>query len=462
MDVSKCFDSIYTHSISWATKDKQYTKQNLQVSSTFGDNFDSLIRRANQNETNGILIGPEVSRIFAEIIFQSIDTKALTALEKRGLIAGTDFEIRRYVDDIFIFSKGEEISIKIHETYSDCLSKFNLSTNSSKTKKLSRPFLTEKSKIIREINISVNEFNEKFLSQPSESNKLLPKKIFRKEKLIHHFIDSIKSICLANEATYDDVSSYIISALFERTKKIINIEKELSQDNEHALKESCLVILETMAFFYSVSPSVSSSYKYCAAIILLNRFSEKFLPNYKHSIKQKAFSLSESLLTSDLAKSRANIDNFVFLEAINILLAISELGDEYLLPAATIEKFYTTEKSYYDIITTLFYIKSNIRYKSIRHRLIKEIDKKLRTNSDIRSDAEKACLFMDALSCPYISKSQKLKWIAAFYSDLKSALPSNQDIGIFFVESQSRYWFVNWSEIDLLNALEKKELKRSY
>lgn len=69
-DVTKCFESIYTHSISWATKEKTFVKHNVGVGSTFGQAFDSLMQRSNYNETNGIVIGPEVSRIFAEVIFQ--------------------------------------------------------------------------------------------------------------------------------------------------------------------------------------------------------------------------------------------------------------------------------------------------------------------------------------------------------------------------------------------------------
>ena len=81
LDVSKCFDSIYTHSLSWAVKDKQFTKNNLEVSSTFAQEFDSVIRHGNHNETNGIPIGPEVSRIFSEVLFQEIDRQVIAKLQ---------------------------------------------------------------------------------------------------------------------------------------------------------------------------------------------------------------------------------------------------------------------------------------------------------------------------------------------------------------------------------------------
>lgn len=76
-DIQSCFDSIYTHSITWAVsggKD-EYKKHFRGKSKSFGDDWDGIMRRMNYNETNGIVIGPEFSRIFAEIILQYIDKK---------------------------------------------------------------------------------------------------------------------------------------------------------------------------------------------------------------------------------------------------------------------------------------------------------------------------------------------------------------------------------------------------
>ncbi|HEI2833204.1 TPA: RNA-directed DNA polymerase, partial [Escherichia coli] len=73
LDVSHCFDSIYTHSVSWALKNKSYIKKHVKHSNQFGQELDTLMQRSNNNETNGIPIGSEFSRVFAELIFQRID-----------------------------------------------------------------------------------------------------------------------------------------------------------------------------------------------------------------------------------------------------------------------------------------------------------------------------------------------------------------------------------------------------
>jgi len=81
IDISKCFDSIYTHTISWALFNKQIIKDNIDDSrKTFPGEFDELMQKLNANETNGIIIGPEFSRIFAELILQQIDNDILNKL----------------------------------------------------------------------------------------------------------------------------------------------------------------------------------------------------------------------------------------------------------------------------------------------------------------------------------------------------------------------------------------------
>lgn len=97
LDVEKCFDRIYTHSISWALLTKEAVKREINPSkSMFSGLFDTLMQSANYSETNGILIGPEFSRIFSEIVLQHIDNN----IQKNSLQTST-MSIKRtmkYVD----------------------------------------------------------------------------------------------------------------------------------------------------------------------------------------------------------------------------------------------------------------------------------------------------------------------------------------------------------------------------
>jgi hypothetical protein len=84
-DISKCFYNIYTHTISWAVKNQKIAKENISVES-FDSQFDKLMQRSNYNETHGIIVGPEISRIFAEIILQRIDDNLIKSLRDKNCI----------------------------------------------------------------------------------------------------------------------------------------------------------------------------------------------------------------------------------------------------------------------------------------------------------------------------------------------------------------------------------------
>lgn len=463
LDVSKCFDSIYTHSIAWATKTKENVKSKVQVSSTFGQSFDGLMQRANYNETNGILIGPEISRIFAEIIFQDVDRKVEGELAARLKVAGVDYSLARYVDDIFIFSQDLSVAQMVSEIYVDNLRKYNLHTNSAKSIKYERPFYSSKSRVIRDVDLAVNMFCEKFLVGEDGQDRLVPKEIFRRSKLSQSFIDAVKSICSENGVGYDSVSSYIISAFFERVKRLINVEDvDFVRLNSGLYVDAFLVLVELLYFFYAVAPAVSSSYKLASAIILIARFSEVDLAESVHTIKQALYELTLDLLTGDLARYKTTVDNFVYLEALNIVIAISELGDDYWLPSAVLEQLLVVNSSYHDLMCCLFYVKNYPIYESLRIQICSVIDIRLRDLSSIQVNAEQAHLWLDAIACPFLPIRKRQKWIRRLYSSFNVTPPARTVIIRFLSGDDNRHWFTNWHEVDLLNALERKELKQVY
>src|SRR3546814_11912929 len=58
LDISKCFYNVYSHTITWAVKDKLLAKE-FKSAYSFEAQFDKLMQRANYNETNGIVVGPD-------------------------------------------------------------------------------------------------------------------------------------------------------------------------------------------------------------------------------------------------------------------------------------------------------------------------------------------------------------------------------------------------------------------
>lgn len=466
MDVSKCFPSIYTHSMAWATKEKVFVKDNLfdGMSATFGNEFDVTMQKANYNETNGIVIGPEISRIFAEVILQAVDLKAIGCLQDDGIKHGSDYIARRYVDDIFIFARTNEIASKVHEVYSEHLFKFNLHVNTEKTKQYKRPFFTKKSLVIREVNKLINDFFSKFLIESPSGGSIVPGDIWHEGRLIRSFVDASKAICISEEVGYDEISSYIISACCERIKRLIDVD--FVETGEHLrYKKAILTILEIAFFFYTTTPAVNSSYKLCVSIVLASRFAEKHIRGHEAQIKQRIFELALDLFEESFLLNKGAGENFLHLESINILLAIGELGVDYLLPAETIRKMFFAAKSlsYLDVVSCLYYIKDIDTYSEIRKAVSKHIDRELSNLGDLQTSSAKTYLFLDAISCPYVDKSLKSKWVTKFCNDFKlGAVPSQADIYSFVGTSEQQCWFVDWKEVDLLNAIERKELKAVY
>ncbi|WP_207863270.1 RNA-directed DNA polymerase, partial [Pseudomonas sp. 71_D] len=84
------------------------------------------------------------SRIFAEIILQSVDVELMTRLaQESNLTHKIDYEIFRYVDDFFVFYNAEFAQLKIFETLQEVLKSKKLSVNTAKIKRYQKPIITE-------------------------------------------------------------------------------------------------------------------------------------------------------------------------------------------------------------------------------------------------------------------------------------------------------------------------------
>lgn len=144
-DVQACFDSIYTHSIGWAVNGGAvlYKDTFEGADKSFGEKWDILMEQMNYGETNGIVIGPEFSRIFAEVILQQIDTRVEARLQNDGYRCKVDYDCYRYVDDYFFFYNDEVVRKKALGYFEEQLKTFKMSLSSEKTESLDRPFITD-------------------------------------------------------------------------------------------------------------------------------------------------------------------------------------------------------------------------------------------------------------------------------------------------------------------------------
>ena len=472
LDVSKCFDSIYTHTISWAVKNKDYVKSNIDMKNQFAQKFDYLMQRSNNNETNGIPIGAEVSRVFSEIIFQKNDLNIIKLLEEsHGYKNGKEYTALRYVDDYFVFSMDKEISKIVSKTVSDSLSEINLYINKKKSIEYLRPFCTTKSNLVTNLNQVIKDFEKILFVKETNGSRVtfLSRKINNKHKFKHSLIDKVKSLCANTKSEYAEASPYLIGVLSRRLFQVIESYKQLPlcdpdfSETPLQTRDAISIILELMFFFYSVCPTVPASNKLAKSIIIIDKFLSSKLPNYIAFIRTQVM---ENI--NQLPLNKVDDDTrvgYVSLERLNIVLATSEFGKNFLIPYEYFDKLLEDVKilTYFDIVSLLYYFRNHPEYHHLKVKIENYIISKFEENFDLSKNSEIAHLYLDLMSCPYISNQFKYKHLEKFYLSRNPTINKTpQEISDSVSLLLNTYWFVKWENLDLIRLLERKELKQNY
>lgn len=120
VDYKSCFNSIYTHAYKWIIERNTVDSKSAKNSNLF-ITIDRILQNINGKSSNGVIVGPEFSRMIAEILLQKIDNEILDNLQIIGIHNINDYRIFRYVDDMYIFSNDSTIMdciIKAIETTS--------------------------------------------------------------------------------------------------------------------------------------------------------------------------------------------------------------------------------------------------------------------------------------------------------------------------------------------------------
>jgi len=83
-DISRFYGTLYTHAIPWALRGKDWCKRNLHspaYGASLGNRLDVAVRKGQENQTLGIPVGPDTSRILSEIVGASLDTEVQQILK---------------------------------------------------------------------------------------------------------------------------------------------------------------------------------------------------------------------------------------------------------------------------------------------------------------------------------------------------------------------------------------------
>lgn len=408
-DIQDCFNSIYTHSIVWATLGGKEQAKSALVNKqsnkdTFGDFFDDLMQKMNHNETNGIVIGPEFSRIFAEIILQRIDKDVEINMISRGKYLKKDYECYRYVDDYFLFYNDEDTKNLILEQFALRLREYKLTISDSKTQTFEKPFVTDvtiakqkidslfadnlKLKIENDTNsdTDTDELDIKDTDK-KDDNKFSVDKLsdFLAEKRSLHINPNIfnakyKAIIKETSVEYKSVVNYSLAKICSKLeillKKFNNRFKylayyakytdklqnkndkakviKLKKQDEKTFITFIVNVLDIIFFLYSNNKRINTTLKVLSILnviilYLKNNYqlkNEKMIRFDKANIEIVFKKIQDEI---NLVMQTTKFNDNTQLEAFYLLIALKEMGNEYGISAETINKYLnikakTTEK----------------------------------------------------------------------------------------------------------------------
>lgn len=276
-DVSKCFDSLYTHTISWVTNGVHASKNEDAAKNTFGGKFDHCMQYLNHAETSGIIIGPEFSRIFAEVILQEVDVRIERDLAEKDKIAGRDYEIMRYVDDYFVFLANAKDSSLFEEVLGSNLAEFKLHLNDHKQHEFDTPLKSHMSvaKLRLRENLKIRTQCEIDLEGDTPKGRLY----FPASKAILDY----KATLIDSDLDHGEVANSFLYALTRQVSKTVKAygkflaavrvsgEKKAISSAQSQLTSYLIANLEVALFVYAGAPSVSHSLKITRLVVALSK-----------------------------------------------------------------------------------------------------------------------------------------------------------------------------------------------
>lgn len=140
LDISNCFSSFYIHMIpaillGYEKAEEEYKKCSFSMNSSVSPIYlkykklDELIRKQNLNQTNGLLVGTQYSKIISEGILTRIDIE----------LKAKNINYSRYVDDyeVYLYEDNEK---QIISAFDEILKKYGFSLNHEKTEIIDFPY----------------------------------------------------------------------------------------------------------------------------------------------------------------------------------------------------------------------------------------------------------------------------------------------------------------------------------
>ena len=506
-DLQSCFDSIYTHTISWATAggaDKVKVLPGYH-GSWLGDAFDNLMQSVNARETNGIVIGPEFSRIFAEIILQYIDQKVEQELLKEKLCQKSNYECYRYVDDYFLFYNDEKDRSLFMESLTKWLKEFKLQISPSKTEEFERPFITKvtiaKQRIEHlfsnifstplweevESNLDVEKENETEDENSDKDREILNKKfnIYLPANKVNAQIKAIVREC---GIEYRDIANYLLEKMSQRLDAFLNryemgfkkYERLMSKENtnkeevellaqgvQRKLTSFLVSLIDVVFFVFNSNRQVNTTLKLQKTMNAIVIYAKRH-GDFKNNPEVRFQTISKDVIfkkiQDEIALVLATTDShrYTLHESLYLLILAKELGSAYLFAPEVIQSFIKKSELQYNLfacIILMYYYANHKCYNEQKIALKDEILKKYRLVAEVerKRNSELTILTADMMTCPFVDDVYKLKLLTLMgIADMKV-----QRMILRFAKKQ-KYIFTRWTMFNLNKELQAKISQEVY
>lgn len=267
LDYKACFDSIYTHAFTWIIERNVVDAKAASNSHLFVT-IDRILQNINGRSSNGIVVGPEFSRMMAEILLQHIDSEICLSLEKDGICYNVDYVAFRYVDDIFLFANQSQILDQILAKYKTIGERYLLRLNELKLVKGTTPCLPKEwLGKTRQLSDIIGNF---FFQGKKIDYEKLPEEERFLVKTDYISVDKIKDEIAVLVKQHSDDARTIVSFLLSTLLNNISKKKNgYSLFGKQQLGKA-LLLLDMALYIYAFYPSFDQTRKIISIIAYMN------------------------------------------------------------------------------------------------------------------------------------------------------------------------------------------------
>ena len=433
---------------------------------------------------DGIIIGPEFSRIYAEIILQRIDLELEKQLEKEEIFRNKDYIFYRYVDDGFLFFNDVEIKECFFSNYKSELEKYGLSINPDKVVDFSeRPFVESisiaKGLLLRLVDERFQNRLDTFKGfVHSQNNRIdTPTKLDFKT-----FVNEVRTIMCTcgKDIAYKDITSFLLGVVQKRLillirdfnllygqycraaadESINESGRTIKERYEREFIEFSKSIVEVLFYFLCCDMRMSTSLKVVSIIDKLQLFvrgtydidefnkSDKFPEHFIEKLDEKISDEIASLFLNTTP------EKYNLMEMLNILEVEKTMHVKNQISPKVLNDFWRKCEgkslclNFFTVFEVIHFIKDADGYNDLKQILFGWIDEQIRSLNDSMSSSTEAVLtFLETMCCPWIDNYKKIEYARLLCGDASDK--------IYNFAKKQKDIFIKWHGYKLNEAIQQ-------